>query len=150
MSFGIPHSCQMYWWATGSFFKSINHYLESSTQLTYLHAYSVEMVNQLTQSFSQLTPQQQTLFVENLKNLSFMADTLGNEWVSPANSDNNPNVEIRIQNYNNQERVFYNLVHQFIENPDFTEINVIVTRFLDGNVSLGIRYYNDFNNMFGV
>lgn len=138
----------MYWWSTGNFFQTIISRIEDHVEPDYY--YTVEDINQLIESFSLLSIDEQNSLIEILKNLASMANELGNTWVHPNNRNNDPNLELRIQNYNQLERTFYNLNGEFIENNAYTVIVQVVTRILRLYDSRGERFYNAFLNMFGI
>ena len=144
----IPHSCQMYWWATAEFFQTIVYCIEGHVQPNHYHP--VEDIIQLTELFTILTAENQTTLLTMLKNLISMANELGNNWVNPNNRYNDPNLQLRIQNYNQLETAFYNINSQFINNNDYVVIVQIVTRILRRYDSHGARYFNAFLYMFGI
>ena len=138
----------MYWWSTGNFFQTIISRIEGHVEPDYY--YTIEDTNQLIESFSLLSIDEQTSLIEILKNLASMANELGNTWVHPHNRNNDPNLELRIQNYNQLERTFYNLNGEFIENNAYTVIVQVVTRILRRYDARGERFYNAFRYMFGI
>ena len=112
--------------------------------------YPVEDINQLIESFSLLSIEEQTSLVETLKNLASMANELGNIWVNPYNRNNDPHVAQRIQNYNQQETMFYQLVSDFVENMNNSSSVAILTRILRRHVTSGTRFYHAFLNIFRI
>ncbi len=148
MSVTIPHSCQTYWWTTANFFQKIIYSVEGQYQPDYYHP--AEDINQLIESFNILSVDEQISLIEILKNLALMANQLGDSWVNPHNRYNDPNLEIRIQNYNQLETSFYNLNSEFIEKDNYTVIVQIVTRILRRYDEHGTRFYTAFLYMFGI
>ena len=148
MNFAFPHSCQTYWWGTEGFFRTIVECIEAYIYPDYYH--TIEDINQLKSICAGLTPEEQVNLLTTLNNLADMAKELGDNWVNPYNRDNDPIVAQRIQNYDNQETMFYQLAHAFVENPNNSSTVAIVSRILQRYVNHGSRFYNAFLNVFGI
>jgi hypothetical protein len=148
LNFNIPHSCQTYWWTTSNFFQTIMSCIEGHVQPNHYHP--IEDITQLTELFSLLSLEEQTSLVETLKNLASMANELGDNWVNPHNRYNDPILTERIQNYNQQETMFYQLVCDFVENLNNSSTVVIVTQILRRYVTSGTRFYHEFLNIFRI
>ena len=148
MNFVIPHSCQLYWWGTASFFRIIIECIAADVEPDYYHP--VEDINQLKSIYASLTNEQQNELMTTLNNLATMANELADIWVHPHNRDNDPNVAERIRNYDRLESEFYQLAHTFVENQSYGAIVAIVTLILQRYVNDGSRFYNAFLNVFGI
>ncbi len=148
MSFNIPHSCQTYWWTTSEFFKTLISSLEGKYQPVYQS--QIEDNNKLIESFSLLSIEEQTSLIEIIKNLSSIANELGNIWVHPHNRDNDPILATSIQTYNQLEKTFYNLNRSFVNERNFSGFLEVVTRILHHNVSMGERFYTNFLSIFRI
>ncbi len=114
------------------------------------HYHPAEDITQLTELFSLLSLEEQTSLVETLKNLASMANELGNIWVNPHNRYNDHVLTERIQNYNQQETMFYQLVCDFVENLNNSSTVVIVIQILRRYVTSGTRFYHEFLNIFRI
>jgi hypothetical protein len=148
LNFGIPHSCQTYWWGTSGFFQTILSCIQGHSQSDYYHP--TEDINQLTELFLGLTTEQQSSLIETLNNLISMTNELGNKWVHPHNRENDPILEQNIKNYKNLETTFYNIIHSFVWNPIYTTIIPVITRILRRYEESGTRFYSDFLRVFDI
>ncbi len=148
MNFAIPHSCQTYWWGTSEFFQTMIKHIEAYVEPD-LYNHEDDSPH-LKAVYASLTTEQQEEFMTTLKNLASMANQLGDNWIHPNNRNNDPNVAERIRNYERLESEFYQLTHSFVENQNYSEIVELITQILRRYVSLGVRFYNAFIDIFGL